>query len=344
MKLLPFTAPSAKPNTWVKKCEGGWHRAWYFWSLLNYYPLTLKNGTIEVELSGKPGPNAYAGARGFVGLAFRIKEDNLPLNAFLSATRNSRLWIRPEGIILCSNILSGFIHGTNCAKRRRKFMNPMLTSFQESGPGKIVVKDEKARLYAWTKPANVGDQRPKIGSGSIGSYWSLDWAGYRSPFCQSCCERRSKENKSRENLANNPLLLQHSHHCLYNWMEINTYNHPYVTAEVTAQGLLLTTRAGCTMYGISLLPGYEKSFLPTPFPADFFQLSNGKLGEVLQNFSNFRMRLAIIGDFQNLQSQSLTDFIRESNPVIGRILFLHWKMLCNYLSKFNLASLSPILI
>ncbi|HRD05997.1 MAG: DUF4180 domain-containing protein [Saprospiraceae bacterium] len=98
-------------------------------------------------------------------------------------------------------------------------------------------------------------------------------------------------------------------------MEINTYNHPYVTAEVTAQGLLFDNPEQVVQCMVYLYyQGYEKIiFYQHHFPADFFQLSNGKLGEVLQKFSNFRMRLAIIGDFQNLQSQSLTDFIRESN-------------------------------
>ena len=98
-------------------------------------------------------------------------------------------------------------------------------------------------------------------------------------------------------------------------MEINTYNHPYVTAEVSGQDLLFDSpeQVGQCMADL-YYQGYEKIiFYQHHFPADFFQLSNGKLGEVLQKFSNFRMRLAIIGDFENLQSQSLTAFIRESN-------------------------------
>ena len=31
------------------------------------------NGTIEIELAGKPGANAGPGARGFIGIAFRIQ-------------------------------------------------------------------------------------------------------------------------------------------------------------------------------------------------------------------------------------------------------------------------------
>lgn len=45
----------------------------------------------------------------------------------------------------------------------------------------------------------------------------------------------------------------------------------------------------------------------------FFDLKNGMAGEILQKFSNYRMRLAIVGDFSKYQSNSLQDFIRESN-------------------------------
>ncbi|NMC40268.1 MAG: DUF4180 domain-containing protein [Bacteroidales bacterium] len=46
---------------------------------------------------------------------------------------------------------------------------------------------------------------------------------------------------------------------------------------------------------------------------DFFDLKTGIAGEMLQKFSNYRMRLAIIGDFSGYKSKSLGDFIRESN-------------------------------
>jgi hypothetical protein len=42
-------------------------------------------------------------------------------------------------------------------------------------------------------------------------------------------------------------------------------------------------------------------------------LKNGLAGEVLQKFSNYRVRLVILGDFSQFDSKSLKDFIRESN-------------------------------
>ena len=46
---------------------------------------------------------------------------------------------------------------------------------------------------------------------------------------------------------------------------------------------------------------------------EFFDLKTGLAGEILQKFSNYRMRLAIIGDFTDVKSKALRDFIRESN-------------------------------
>jgi hypothetical protein len=48
-------------------------------------------------------------------------------------------------------------------------------------------------------------------------------------------------------------------------------------------------------------------------PQKFFELKTGIAGEILQKFSNYRMKLAIVGDFTEVKSKSLRDFIRESN-------------------------------
>lgn len=47
--------------------------------------------------------------------------------------------------------------------------------------------------------------------------------------------------------------------------------------------------------------------------ADFFLLKTGMAGELLQKFSNFRVRLVILGDFSSYDSASLNNFIYESN-------------------------------
>lgn len=48
-------------------------------------------------------------------------------------------------------------------------------------------------------------------------------------------------------------------------------------------------------------------------PPQFFDLKTGLAGEMLQKFSNFRLPLVILGDWQALPGNSLRDFIRECN-------------------------------
>ncbi|NDV47845.1 DUF4180 domain-containing protein [Paludibacter sp. 221] len=49
------------------------------------------------------------------------------------------------------------------------------------------------------------------------------------------------------------------------------------------------------------------------FDDSFFDLKTGLAGEILQKFATYRMKLAIVGDFSEVASKSLRDFIRESN-------------------------------
>ncbi|EAR11112.1 DUF4180 domain-containing protein [Reinekea blandensis] len=49
------------------------------------------------------------------------------------------------------------------------------------------------------------------------------------------------------------------------------------------------------------------------FSADFFDLKTGLAGEILQKFVNYRMQLTVIGDWRQIRSNALRDFIRECN-------------------------------
>jgi hypothetical protein len=55
--------------------------------------------------------------------------------------------------------------------------------------------------------------------------------------------------------------------------------------------------------------------------SDFFDLKSGFAGEILQKFSNYRMKLVIVGDFKKYSGKSLKDFIYESNKT-GLIIFI----------------------
>ncbi|MDP1800146.1 MAG: DUF4180 domain-containing protein [Bacteroidota bacterium] len=61
---------------------------------------------------------------------------------------------------------------------------------------------------------------------------------------------------------------------------------------------------------------YEKNIVP-----DFFDLKTGMAGEILQKFSNYRVKLAIVGEFSKYPGKSIQDFIFESNK-IGLVNFV----------------------
>ncbi len=71
------------------------------------------------------------------------------------------------------------------------------------------------------------------------------------------------------------------------------------------------------------------SFYPEPvegviihainLPAEFFQLRTRLAGEILQKFANYRLKIAIVGDFAQYNSQALAAFIYECNR--GRDFF-----------------------
>jgi hypothetical protein len=52
--------------------------------------LEFGNGTIEVEIAGEPAPGAGQGARGFVGIAFRLQKDKEAYDAFYLRPTNGR--------------------------------------------------------------------------------------------------------------------------------------------------------------------------------------------------------------------------------------------------------------
>ena len=52
--------------------------------------IDFSNGSIEVELAGEPAPGAGQGARGFVGIAFRLHKDKEAYDAFYLRPTNGR--------------------------------------------------------------------------------------------------------------------------------------------------------------------------------------------------------------------------------------------------------------
>lgn len=60
--------------------------------------------------------------------------------------------------------------------------------------------------------------------------------------------------------------------------------------------------------------GCNKIIVPKSCVAEgFFVLSSGIAGEILQKFINYKVQVAIVGDFSSYTSKPLQDFIYESN-------------------------------
>lgn len=107
-------------------------------------------------------------------------------------------------------------------------------------------------------------------------------------------------------------------------MQIQTHQINNIRiAEVVSEAIVISTiEEGTDLLGDLYYQDFdrviiqEKNIVPT-----FFNLKTGMAGEILQKFSNYRVMLAIIGDFNDVESSSLRDFIYESNKT-GQVYFL----------------------
>lgn len=86
-------------------------------------------------------------------------------------------------------------------------------------------------------------------------------------------------------------------------------------AEVVSDKIIINTSAdGLDLLGNLYYQGFDRVIIyEKNIITDFFNLRNGMAGEILQKFSNYRVRLAIVGSFISYQNKSIKDFIFESN-------------------------------
>ncbi len=86
-------------------------------------------------------------------------------------------------------------------------------------------------------------------------------------------------------------------------------------AEVTSDDIIINNAEdGIDLLGNLYYQGFDKIILhESNIAPDFFHLKTGIAGEILQKFSTYRVRLAIVGDFSKFISKSLNDFMYESN-------------------------------
>ena len=86
-------------------------------------------------------------------------------------------------------------------------------------------------------------------------------------------------------------------------------------AEILSDDIVVsTTEDGLDLLGNVYYQGFDSLVLhERNITPDFFDLKTGIAGEILQKFAQYRLSLAIVGDFSKFGSKSLNDFIYESN-------------------------------
>jgi hypothetical protein len=94
-------------------------------------------------------------------------------------------------------------------------------------------------------------------------------------------------------------------------------------AEVISEGLVIRNiQDGLDLMGDVYFQGFDRMILHEKnITPEFFDLKTRMAGEILQKFSNYRIRLSIVGDFSKYTRKSIRDFIFESNKM-GQISFV----------------------
>jgi hypothetical protein len=122
----------------------------------------FRDGVIEIELTGEPGPNAGGGARGFVGLAFRVNVDAANAN---DPGKYECFYLRPtngraDDQVRRNHSTQYISHPDFPWPRLRKEFPEKYESYVDLVPGewtkmKIEVSGDKARLYVHDAPQPV---------------------------------------------------------------------------------------------------------------------------------------------------------------------------------------------
>ena len=95
-------------------------------------------------------------------------------------------------------------------------------------------------------------------------------------------------------------------------MNIETIQAPRGAIAVLSGGKVQITDAGAAL-DLAMSVRYETGASRRLVCSDFFILSTGVAGDILQKLMNYRFKAAIYGDYSHYASKPLRDFIRESN-------------------------------
>jgi len=97
-------------------------------------------------------------------------------------------------------------------------------------------------------------------------------------------------------------------------IESHTINNIKIAEVVSSNIILKSSEDALDLLGNLYYQGFDSIIIQEKnITPDFFDLKTGLAGEILQKFSNYRVRLAIVGDFASYSGKSIRDFIYESN-------------------------------
>jgi len=131
----------------------------------------FQDGTIEVDLAGEPGPNAGEGARGFVGIAFRVAADESRFECIYLRPTNGRA---EDQVRRNHSVQYISIPGFPWPLLRKEFPEKYETYVDlvpnEWTKVKIEVRGDKARLYVHDQPQPtllVNDLKQGLSKGAV---------------------------------------------------------------------------------------------------------------------------------------------------------------------------------
>lgn len=98
-------------------------------------------------------------------------------------------------------------------------------------------------------------------------------------------------------------------------MEIKLYENNKIAEVISSQKLIVDTQSALDlMTTIQYEANTDRVIISKELIIDdFFNLRTGIAGEILQKFINYQIKIAIYGDFSNITSKALRDFIYECN-------------------------------
>ncbi len=175
VRVMPAAAPDAETVA-PKNREGG--------GIVVLPGTTFHNGTIEVDLAGKPREGAPADARGFAGVAFRVAADPARYEAFYIRPTNGRADDQ-----LRRNHSAQYISMPDYDWSRLRTATPgRYESYVDLVPGgwtkiKVEVSGAKARLYVNDAPQPalvVNDLKQGDNQGAVALWIGLGTEGYFS--------------------------------------------------------------------------------------------------------------------------------------------------------------------